>query len=268
MPEPVVVQCPSCQARLQVTPDKLGQTFACPMCGQPFQPTAAPLVGGAMPPALPPQSVGYAGPVQREPTSGMAIASLVFGILFCFPLFSVLALIFGIIGINKTAPGRAQGRGMAIAGTVLGGVGLLFMFPLMISILLPSLNRAREVANRAKCASNMHQVGLAILLYQQDNRQQYPPDLTTLCQTEQLPLSTLVCPSSNDTPAASPAQLSSGGHLSYVYVPPGDTPSAANTPVLYEKLTDHSNDGTNILFGDGHVSWFTAAAAKTLLGTP
>ena len=45
---------------------------------------------------------------------------------------------------------------------------------LLISILLPSLNRARETANRAKCASNLHQIGLAILLYQQDNAQLYP----------------------------------------------------------------------------------------------
>jgi len=45
---------------------------------------------------------------------------------------------------------------------------------LLISILLPSLNKARETANRAKCASNLHQIGLAILLYQQDNQQLYP----------------------------------------------------------------------------------------------
>jgi prepilin-type N-terminal cleavage/methylation domain-containing protein/prepilin-type processing-associated H-X9-DG protein len=36
---------------------------------------------------------------------------------------------------------------------------------LLISILLPSLNRARETANRVKCASNLKQIGLAIQLY-------------------------------------------------------------------------------------------------------
>jgi prepilin-type N-terminal cleavage/methylation domain-containing protein/prepilin-type processing-associated H-X9-DG protein len=45
---------------------------------------------------------------------------------------------------------------------------------LLISILLPSLNKARETANRAKCASNLHQIGLAILLYQNDSQQSYP----------------------------------------------------------------------------------------------
>ncbi len=36
---------------------------------------------------------------------------------------------------------------------------------LLISILLPSLNRAREAANRIKCSSNLRQIGLAMKLY-------------------------------------------------------------------------------------------------------
>jgi prepilin-type N-terminal cleavage/methylation domain-containing protein/prepilin-type processing-associated H-X9-DG protein len=45
---------------------------------------------------------------------------------------------------------------------------------LLISILLPSLNRARETANRVKCASNLRQIGQAILLYANDNKGAYP----------------------------------------------------------------------------------------------
>jgi len=45
---------------------------------------------------------------------------------------------------------------------------------LLISILLPSLNRARETANRVKCASNLRQIGQAILLYSNDNKGLYP----------------------------------------------------------------------------------------------
>jgi prepilin-type N-terminal cleavage/methylation domain-containing protein/prepilin-type processing-associated H-X9-DG protein len=45
---------------------------------------------------------------------------------------------------------------------------------LLISILLPSLNRARETANRVKCASNLRQIGQALLMYSNDNKGAYP----------------------------------------------------------------------------------------------
>lgn len=50
---------------------------------------------------------------------------------------------------------------------------------LLISILLPSLNRARETANRVKCASNLRQIGQAILLYTNENRGAYPRTIAT-----------------------------------------------------------------------------------------
>ncbi len=45
---------------------------------------------------------------------------------------------------------------------------------LLISILLPSLNKARETANRAKCASNLKQIGTALRVYETQNNGQYP----------------------------------------------------------------------------------------------
>jgi len=45
---------------------------------------------------------------------------------------------------------------------------------LLISILLPSLNKAREKANQVKCGSNMRQLGQALMMYSNDNRGAYP----------------------------------------------------------------------------------------------
>jgi prepilin-type N-terminal cleavage/methylation domain-containing protein/prepilin-type processing-associated H-X9-DG protein len=45
---------------------------------------------------------------------------------------------------------------------------------LLISILLPSLSRARETANRVKCGSNLRQIGQAMLLYANENNGNFP----------------------------------------------------------------------------------------------
>ncbi|HMO26827.1 MAG TPA: prepilin-type N-terminal cleavage/methylation domain-containing protein [Tepidisphaeraceae bacterium] len=50
---------------------------------------------------------------------------------------------------------------------------------LLISILLPSLSRARETANRVKCASNLRQLGQAMLLYAQTSRESFPRTIAT-----------------------------------------------------------------------------------------
>jgi prepilin-type N-terminal cleavage/methylation domain-containing protein/prepilin-type processing-associated H-X9-DG protein len=44
---------------------------------------------------------------------------------------------------------------------------------LLISILLPSLNRAREQANRVKCAANLKTIGQTMLLYANENKGKY-----------------------------------------------------------------------------------------------
>jgi hypothetical protein len=59
-------------------------------------------------------------------TSGLAIASLVLGILWIWWVGSALALVFGYVAKNQIehSHGRLGGRGLAIAGIVLGYVGL------------------------------------------------------------------------------------------------------------------------------------------------
>jgi prepilin-type N-terminal cleavage/methylation domain-containing protein/prepilin-type processing-associated H-X9-DG protein len=46
---------------------------------------------------------------------------------------------------------------------------------LLISILLPSLQKAREQANTVKCLSNLRQVGLALHMYANDNKGVFTP---------------------------------------------------------------------------------------------
>jgi prepilin-type N-terminal cleavage/methylation domain-containing protein len=61
----------------------------------------------------------------------------------------------------------------------------------LIGILLPVLNRAREAANSAACLSNLRQIGQALRIYANDNGDQIMPAFTALntnppCSTCQL----------------------------------------------------------------------------------
>lgn len=44
----------------------------------------------------------------------------------------------------------------------------------LISILLPALNRARDSANLTKCRANLNQMGVALRMYANDNRDHFP----------------------------------------------------------------------------------------------
>lgn len=71
-------------------------------------------------------------------TNGMAIASMVLGIVWVYWIGSILALIFGYVARRqiRDSGGLQKGAGMAMAGIVLGwiGVGLLAIFIIVVII--------------------------------------------------------------------------------------------------------------------------------------
>lgn len=95
-------------------------------------------------PPVPPSSQ----PPQRYPeearkTSGLAIASLVLGIsafALLGPLCAIPAIITGHIALSKTSadPGALGGKGMAIAGLVLGYTNILLIV-ILIVIVIPAI---------------------------------------------------------------------------------------------------------------------------------
>ena len=82
---------------------------------------------------------------EAPPSSGLAVASLVLGILgiVCFPLIGVIGLILGIVALVKCSKGTASGQGMAIGGVITGVLSVI-MIPVMMAIVVPSMLRARQ----------------------------------------------------------------------------------------------------------------------------
>jgi hypothetical protein len=70
---------------------------------------------------------GYPPAQQASRTSGAALASLICGIVGCFPfLTSLAAVVLGVVGLRATRDPATRGRGLAIAGLVLGLIGVFF----------------------------------------------------------------------------------------------------------------------------------------------
>lgn len=68
-------------------------------------------------------------------TNGLAVASMILGIVWIFWLGSLLALIFGLIASKQITERGQSGKGMAIAGIILGIVGILILvFVIIVSV--------------------------------------------------------------------------------------------------------------------------------------
>jgi Domain of unknown function (DUF4190) len=142
----------------------------CPYCG-----VAQPVAQGGLPQG-----------VWQQPTqSNKAIASLVCGVLFMCAPASVAAIILGhlaLVDIKRTA-GRMAGRGMAIAGLVLGyvGIGLTALYFVFMVFLFRNMFSGDVPANEAAAIDTMKSYQTALKAYAEKcPAQGYPATLTPL----------------------------------------------------------------------------------------
>ncbi|WP_158587822.1 DUF4190 domain-containing protein [Actinomadura logoneensis] len=81
------------------------------------------------PPSRPPgapHAPGLSGPSgPSRGTSGWAVASLIFSILWLCGAGSLLAVVLGVIALARIRRTGQNGRGLAVAGLILGVLGLL-----------------------------------------------------------------------------------------------------------------------------------------------
>jgi hypothetical protein len=103
-----------------------------PPGGYGYQPPPPPPGAYGYPPPPPPGS-SYPPPPQGVGTNGMAIASLVCSLFGWLCIIGpILGLIFGFIALNQIKETGQGGRGMAIAGIVVGGLLIAITTVLLI----------------------------------------------------------------------------------------------------------------------------------------
>jgi prepilin-type processing-associated H-X9-DG protein len=127
--------------------------------------------------ATPGMAAPSAVPGAPPKTSGMAITSLVLGVLGLFTcgVTSLVGLILGIMALLKVnrSGGRLSGSGLAIAGICVSALFLL-MVPVYAAMLLPALAKAKAKAQSIACANNVKQLALGVRMYATDNGDKCP----------------------------------------------------------------------------------------------
>ncbi len=104
-------------------------------------------------------------------TSGLAVASLIFGLIGIFPIGLILS-IKAIRQINASN-GTIGGKGFAIAGLVTSILGVITAL-ILASMLLPALAKMGGMANRVKCFNNLKVVGKVHIRFAMDNDERMP----------------------------------------------------------------------------------------------
>jgi prepilin-type processing-associated H-X9-DG protein len=113
-------------------------------------------------------------------TSGLAIGSLVCGILGCLGITALVGIVLGIVALIKInrSGGRLGGQGIAIAGLCVSGFMLIAGLPMLAGMMLPALAKAKERAQTINCVSNLKQLALAARMYANDNGDKFPSAAT------------------------------------------------------------------------------------------
>jgi hypothetical protein len=167
-----------CGRQLQARAEDIGRLAACPLCGktatvpdrdQPRSqeaPCNEQIQSRSAPLPLDPDEIGrenrrpFGGVAQA--TSGLATGSLVCGVL-SFPLFlglltGIPAIILAILALRKIGQSKGQlgGKGSAIAGLVLGCIGLV-----TVPVMLFAVERVRDASARVQDSTNLKEIGIA-----------------------------------------------------------------------------------------------------------
>lgn len=145
--------------------------------GNSFSASPSPVAARPTPTPMP-----IASPAAAPQTSGLAIASLVLGILGIFScgLSAIVGLILGIVSLSRIrkSNGAVGGHGLAISGIIVSSVFLLFMVPVGAAMILPALAKAKERAQTVQCVNTLKKLSAGARNYAATHEHRLPAAAT------------------------------------------------------------------------------------------
>ncbi len=113
-----------------------------------------------------------------------------------------------------------------------------------LGVMMPALARTRQIAFRMVTGTNLSVIGKAMLIYANDNDDEFPPNLEESAKKMDIEQKTLES-------KRKPANFNG---LSFIYIP-GQTTSDEPGNILVYENPEFCSDGVNVLFVDSHVEF-------------
>lgn len=207
--------------------------------------------------------------------AAMKATALLVSAIVC--IVTPIALILSIVSLKQISGNLGlRGRGMALAGTIIGSVAILIDITL-IAIVCPVLEHAKIATQRGSCISNLKQLNTAMEMYALDHGGRFPAaegwneSLDPYLRSSRI----LVCPTiGNGMPSYGMNDRITGIPKKAVNQParvvsffdsvPGR--SKHGGPELLPSPPRHTNRVNNVSFVDGHA--YSYSDARTLNWDP
>ena len=146
---------------------------------------------------------------------------------------------------------RKEGRGFTLVELLV----VIVIIAILAALLLPAIARARALAQRTQCQSNLHQFDIALSGFCYPPVNKYPANLMLLGSND-ISVKMFLCPG-DLTNAINPIQTAiDDSNCSYKYRPSLNPATPAGTIIIAdENLGYHTGEGINGLDTDHSTKW-------------